>query len=542
MISQLELVAFFARNGTLPWWADSARPRLLDETVEQLLQRAARPLTALTRELERERGALPRLVRHCSDAQLGALFDALVASSQSDLPSMPVELEALLSAHRAVGGATPDRFRACVWTGALRAACVEESPSEGQVDFWREVLARIALEAGVPLESLLSQLHAALGPPPSTWPGLLGAAGQSLRTTALEALVQRPDIVVESPVRVTPVEASSDGDALGESPNATHLETLGQSPDAVVENPVRASSDGDALGQNPSTTHLETLGQSPGATHLETLDQSPSAVVERPIGATQAEAEASSDWQALDQSPNAIHPATLGQSPNAIHPATLGQSPNAANPEMRGHSSDIIVERPVREMRAKKPSRDRKATTAKEALSIDPAYSDTDEVYVDNAGLVVLWPFIGHLFERLGLLNDSQLKDQYALHRAAGLLQHLCTGELELAEYQLPLARVLSGLRMTEVFDFGPPVTEAEAEECHHLLTAAIASAPILGEMSIAGFRGSFLVRKGALSACDGAWLLRVERASHDVVLDRFPWGMSWVKQPWMEAPLRVEW
>ncbi|WP_437604661.1 contractile injection system tape measure protein [Sorangium sp. So ce834] len=383
VISRLELVAFFARTGALPWWADSTRPRLLDETLGLLLKRAARPLAALIRALERERGALARIVRHSHDAQLSVLFDALVASSQADLPSRPVELGALLRAHRAVAGATPDGFRACVWTGALRAACVEESPSDGRVGFWRDALARIALEAGVTLGSLLAGLHVPLGPSPSAWPGALGS-----------------------------------------------------------------------------------VGQSPGAG----------------------------------------------------------------------------VERPVRETRGEHPSSDPGAAAADQDLSLDPAYSDADEVYVDNAGLVVLWPFLGHLFERLGLFADAQFKDRRALHRAAGLLQHLCTGDLEPAEYQLPLTRVLSGMRMTEVFDFGPPVTEAEAEECLNLLAAAIASAPILGEMSIAGFRGSFLIRKGALSARDGAWLLRVERASYDVVLDRFPWGMSWVKQPWMEAPLSVEW
>jgi hypothetical protein len=74
------------------------------------------------------------------------------------------------------------------------------------------------------------------------------------------------------------------------------------------------------------------------------------------------------------------------------------------------------------------------------------------------------------------------------------------------------------------------------------MLTAVIANAPILRDMSIDGFRGSFLLRKGVLSVRDGAWLLRVERASYDVVLDRFGWGISWVKLPWMQAPLCVEW
>ena len=44
------------------------------------------------------------------------------------------------------------------------------------------------------------------------------------------------------------------------------------------------------------------------------------------------------------------------------------------------------------------------------------------------------------------------------------------------------------------------------------------------------------------LTMVEGTWLLRVERASHDLVLDRFPWSWSWLKLPWMGDPLRVEW
>jgi hypothetical protein len=73
-------------------------------------------------------------------------------------------------------------------------------------------------------------------------------------------------------------------------------------------------------------------------------------------------------------------------------------------------------------------------------------------------------------------------------------------------------------------------------------LQAVIVQAPILGNMSLAGFRGTFLIRDGVLSARDGAWLLRVERQSYDVVLDRIPWTFEWIRFPWMETPLRVEW
>lgn len=174
-------------------------------------------------------------------------------------------------------------------------------------------------------------------------------------------------------------------------------------------------------------------------------------------------------------------------------------------------------------------------------------YADTEGVYVENAGLVLLWPFLGRLFERLELVRaedggDTLFRDRAALHRAVGLLQHVATGETEPAEYQLPLAKVLCGMDPAEVFAFGDPVTAAEAEECALLLAAVIANAPVLGEMSVDGFRGSFLIRKGLLGARDGTWLLRVERMTHDILIERLPWQLSWIKLPWLEAPICVEW
>jgi hypothetical protein len=83
---------------------------------------------------------------------------------------------------------------------------------------------------------------------------------------------------------------------------------------------------------------------------------------------------------------------------------------------------------------------------------------------------------------------------------------------------------------------------KSKIEECRHLLTSVIEHAPILRNMSIPGFRNTFLLRKGQLSARDGIWRLRVERETYDVVLDRFPWSVSWLKLPWMEFPMHVEW
>jgi hypothetical protein len=170
------------------------------------------------------------------------------------------------------------------------------------------------------------------------------------------------------------------------------------------------------------------------------------------------------------------------------------------------------------------------------------SFSDTDELYIDNAGLVILWPFLEHFFARLDLLEDKQFRDDAARHRAVGLLQYLVTANIHFPEYHLPLNKVLCGMELTEVFDAGPPLSAAETEECSNLLTAVIQHAPILRSMSIRGFQGTFLLRQGVLRTRDGAWLLQVEKEMHDIVLERFPWSWAWVKLPWMDGPLRVEW
>ena len=173
---------------------------------------------------------------------------------------------------------------------------------------------------------------------------------------------------------------------------------------------------------------------------------------------------------------------------------------------------------------------------------IELRFSGPEEIYVENAGLVILWPFLERFFARLDLLEVRRFKDVGALQRSVGLLQYLAAEDAAAPEYLLPLNKVLCGMAPDDVFDFGSPITAVEIEACEDLLTAAVHQAPILHDMSPGSFRSAFLLRKGQLSVRDGTWLLRVERQTHDVVLDRFPWSARVVKLPWMAALMQVEW
>jgi hypothetical protein len=116
--------------------------------------------------------------------------------------------------------------------------------------------------------------------------------------------------------------------------------------------------------------------------------------------------------------------------------------------------------------------------------TVDLRFSDADELYIDNAGLVILWPFLERFFERLDLVTAHRFHDAAAVHRAVGLLQYLATTEPSPPEYLLPLNKVLCGMALDEVWTLDTPLTEAEAEECTDLLSAVITHAPILHNMS----------------------------------------------------------
>ncbi len=176
-----------------------------------------------------------------------------------------------------------------------------------------------------------------------------------------------------------------------------------------------------------------------------------------------------------------------------------------------------------------------------EPFQLSP-FTAADEIYVETCGLVLLGPFLGHFLANVGLLEDGELGDQGARHRAIGLLHYLVTRSPAPEEYQVPLAKLLCGVELSEVVEPGPPIAPAEAEECERFLEAVIGHAPILNQMSPESFRQAYLARNGVLSARDGGWLLRVERETYDVVLDHLPWSADWIKLPWMDDLLRVEW
>lgn len=170
-------------------------------------------------------------------------------------------------------------------------------------------------------------------------------------------------------------------------------------------------------------------------------------------------------------------------------------------------------------------------------------YADEDienGIYLENAGLIILHPFLPQLFTTLGISNDTVLMQP---DRALCLLHFLATGQKTAPEYELILPKILCNVPLEMPVESDVALTENEREEAVALLEAVIRHWEVLRNTSPDGLRGTFLLRPGKVSLRDdGDWLLQVEAQSFDILLDQLPWSISMVKLPWMEKILWVEW
>jgi hypothetical protein len=165
-----------------------------------------------------------------------------------------------------------------------------------------------------------------------------------------------------------------------------------------------------------------------------------------------------------------------------------------------------------------------------------------DEIYIENAGLVLAAPYLPMLFDRLGLMKARQFNDSESAEFAIHVLQYLVSAELESAEYTLVLNKLLCGVEPEQTIPRGISMTDEQRGQVDGLLTAMIQHWTTLGNTSIAGLRETFLNRPGTLRLQDDAWRLKVEERAFDVLLDRIPWSYSTIKYPWMQRVIYVEW
>jgi hypothetical protein len=168
--------------------------------------------------------------------------------------------------------------------------------------------------------------------------------------------------------------------------------------------------------------------------------------------------------------------------------------------------------------------------------------STNDTLHVADAGLILLWPFLGHYFDRVGLVAEGRFKTDADAERAVLLLRHLATGEAAAPEPVLTLHKLLCGVAAESPVFRSIDITPEESTLATSLLHAVTQQWTPLRDTSIEALRETFLRREGRLARRDDGWTLTVAKSPFDMLLDSLPWNITTVRLSWMHDLLHVQW
>ena len=165
-----------------------------------------------------------------------------------------------------------------------------------------------------------------------------------------------------------------------------------------------------------------------------------------------------------------------------------------------------------------------------------------DTIYIPNAGVIILWPFISTLFKNLGYLEKGLFKSRKHQEKAVHAIQYLVDGGERSPEFVLAFNKIMCGFMVKDPIALKVTLTKKEKAEASHFLKTVISQWKEVQNTSINGFRESFIKRGGALHYKNQKWFLKVEHKSIDILLTKLPWGLSMVKFPWNKYRIIVEW
>ncbi len=165
-----------------------------------------------------------------------------------------------------------------------------------------------------------------------------------------------------------------------------------------------------------------------------------------------------------------------------------------------------------------------------------------DGIFAPNAGLVLLHPFLRHLFLHTGLTENGKFTGTEAQEKAVWLLHFIATGHTEAEEYQLVVPKILCGYPLEGSPDNTILLEETVKEEATDMMKAAIEQWTIIKNTSVEALREGFLQRKGKIYRKNEDTCFVLETSAIDVLLDHLPWNLSIVKLPWRKELIKVEW
>ncbi|CAM3380817.1 contractile injection system tape measure protein [Aequorivita lipolytica] len=167
--------------------------------------------------------------------------------------------------------------------------------------------------------------------------------------------------------------------------------------------------------------------------------------------------------------------------------------------------------------------------------------TDKEGILIQNAGLILLHPFLKMFFEKMDLLSENTIKPEKK-DEDVHLLHYLATGREKAYEYELIFEKFLCNIPFDQTVDRHIFLTKEQKMSCEILLEAVMGHWTALKSNSTEILQNEFLQREGKLLISGGKQQLFIQRKTQDILLDKLPWNVHLIKIPWKKKIIFVEW
>jgi len=152
--------------------------------------------------------------------------------------------------------------------------------------------------------------------------------------------------------------------------------------------------------------------------------------------------------------------------------------------------------------------------------------------YIDNAGLILIHPFLKHLFDNCHLFDKSNEFSNPEV--AAHLLHYVGTGREQDYEHKMVFEKFLCNILINQPIDRNILLAEKHKNEAREMLRSVIINWDKMKNSSIELLHNEFLQRPGKITLKDDeSPKIIIERKTQDILLDNLTWNISIVKLAW---------
>lgn len=162
------------------------------------------------------------------------------------------------------------------------------------------------------------------------------------------------------------------------------------------------------------------------------------------------------------------------------------------------------------------------------------------DYYVNNAGLILIHPFLKQLFENCKLLHkDNTINDPEV---AAHLLHYIATAKEQDYEHEMLFEKFLCNIPANQTINRNITLSEELKNHSNEMLQAVLENWSIIKNSSVALLQNEYLQRPGKIMLSEDHPKIIVERKTQDILLDKIAWNLGIVKLAWKNKIIFVDW